>query len=188
MGNGGGGTLLDLDVIKKAYRDYVVSNPGGLAGNIVAGGIDQSQIKSMCEDFKAILFACIKDVIPSFDANGIVYGNAEAQADGLMRVEFSFTAESIHRESLAPEAWPNGTDPYGGIVLMFHMGWSAKGRVRGEWEGHGSGPIWSLQSRDSNPFLQRAIDQFIRTYGSDSIKAELIGDYGSGSGQKGGIN
>lgn len=162
--------------LREVLNKYISSN-GKTAASSMAS---TASVADVCEQFKEDMGKVIAAVIPGFDTSGIQYTTPTPSGDGQIRVVFSFTDESIHRESLDPSKYADGTDPYGGIVLMFSKGWNAHGQINGDWVTHTGNVIknqWSLSARPSNPFLQMAIQDFNTKYSDANISAELLGEY-----------
>jgi len=165
--------LIDIDVIEKILKDYMHDN----ATSESASAQTDIDMQDVQDDFKSIVAKHIKTVIPSFDENGIITDDARSESDVDFAIEFAFTDESVHRDSLYPAGYPQGTDPYGGIVLMFHKGWNAQNYAYGVWQNHGDARIRSLKSRTATGFLNNAIKEFNAKYASEGIYAKLIDEY-----------
>lgn len=90
---------------------------------------------------------------------------------GNYKILISFNSVSLHRDSLDPDSYPNGID---NIIKLFVHGYSANGRVTGEWHGEIHA---SLQYRSPNSFMQNAVDEFNNNNAANKVKAELDKEY-----------
>ena len=134
--------------------------------------VDGEDIDEMCQDMKMILFKHISRLIKSFQPEDIVISPPEVK-DGMCEVKICFNEEALRRKSLDPGRYPEGIND---IVKLFVTGYHARGAVRGVWEGHGDGEVWSRRSREPSNFMSLAVKEFNRKYGQVAF-AELGEDY-----------
>jgi len=73
-------------------------------------------------------------------------------------VRISFRPDAVHRESLAPEKYPDGVE---NIVVHLSNGWSARGAVYGEWHGV---ETWSRMESAGDDFMREAVMSFNATH------------------------
>lgn len=131
-----------------------------------------AEMNQIGEDMKSILYAHISKVIKSFKTEDILVGPLERNGDQYS-LSISFNEEALHRESLDPDAYPEGIS---NIIKLFINGYDARGAVHGVWKGHGDEEIWSLRHRDPNDFMEKAVEEFNGKY-KDVAKASTASEY-----------
>lgn len=136
-------------------------------GKSVGGGkveIDLYKIETDIKHIQSEIQSATHQVIPSFpemskQSKAMTYHIGKAtyneEGDATIVATLEFEDEYTHRDSLYPSEYPNGTDDYGGIVLIFHDGINADGHVRGIWHGR---MTTSRAYREANNFLRDAVD------------------------------
>ena len=130
------------------------------------------QMKKIGDEMKDILFNKISGVIKSFKKEDIIVSPPVLQ-DDRYAISISFNEEALRRESLDPDAYPEGIS---NIIKLFITGYDARGAVYGVWKGHGDEEIWSLRHRDPNDFMEKAVNEFNSKY-ADAAHAELADEY-----------
>lgn len=125
------------------------------------------------EDMKTILFNHISRFIKSFKIGDIIVESPLQGSNGEYTISIGFDEDAVRRKSLDPEKYPDGLT---NIVKLFVTGYSARGTVRGVWEGHGDAVIESLKERRANDFLEQAVAEFNKKYDGNA-KAKTKGSY-----------
>lgn len=141
---------------------------------------DKMNLKA--EEMKEVLFRHLtadtqtdgRRGLADFPKDAIIIGKPVAIGNtGDYRIDISFDADSLRRQSLSPDAYPEGiTD----IISLFVHGYNAKGSVVGSW--HGEDNVWSLRHRDPNDFMSRAVEEFNGNNNGDGfVQAVLMDKY-----------
>ena len=141
---------------------------------------DRDKMKLKAEEMKAVLFRHLtadtqtdgRRGLADFPKDAIIIGKPVAIGNtGDYRIDISFDADSLRRQSLSPDAYPEGiTD----IISLFVHGYNAKGSVVGSW--HGEDNVWSLRHRDSNDFMARAVEEFNGNNNGDGFVQAILMD------------
>ena len=141
---------------------------------------DRDKMKLKAEEMKEILFRHLtadtqtdgRRGLADFPKDAIIIGKPVAIGNtGDYRIDISFDADSLRRQSLSPDAYPEGiTD----IISLFVHGYNAKGSVVGSW--HGEDNVWSLRHRDSNDFMARAVEEFNGNNNGDGFVQAILMD------------
>lgn len=147
----------------KHYRQDVFNGKISSAGTNILSAREMNDLGNKLKD---ILYAEISGVIPSFAKEGINVSFPKETTDGEYEILVTLTPDSIQRNSLWKEGYPDGVDD---IVLLFTTGYKARKSLRGEWHGKS---IYSKNFRLPDGFLQRAIDAFNASIANDA-EAEL---------------
>lgn len=133
------------------------------------------------EAMKRILYEKTHALIKSITLEDIIVGCPYQDENGNWQLEISFRDGALHRDSLDDMNYPEGLH---NIVLLFAKGYHAENYAYGLWRtGHnlyGSDykSIRSRKSRDSNDFLDKAVEDFNHQKCYDIVaKAELLGEY-----------
>ena len=143
---------------------------------------DKSKMNLKAEEMKEVLFRHLtadtqtdgRRGLADFPKDAIIIGKPVAKGNtGDYRIDISFDADSLRRQSLSPDAYPEGiTD----IISLFVHGYNAKGSVVGSW--HGEDNVWSLRHRDPNDFMSRAVEEFNGNNNGDGfVQAVLMDKY-----------
>lgn len=143
---------------------------------------DRDKMNLKAEEMKEVLFRHLtadtqtdgRRGLADFPKDAIIIGKPVAIGNtGDYRIDISFDADSLRRQSLSPDAYPEGiTD----IISLFVHGYNAKGSVVGSW--HGEDNVWSLRHRDSNDFMARAVEEFNDNNNRDGfVQAILMDQY-----------
>lgn len=143
---------------------------------------DRDKMNLKAEEMKEVLFRHLtvdtqtdgRRGLADFPKDAIIIGKPVAIGNtGDYRIDISFDADSLRRQSLSPDAYPEGiTD----IISLFVHGYNAKGSVVGSW--HGEDNVWSLRHRDSNDFMARAVEEFNGNNNGDGfVQAVLMDKY-----------
>ena len=143
---------------------------------------DRDKMNLKAEEMKEVLFRHLtadtqadgRRGLADFPKDAIIIGKPVAIGNtGDYRIDISFDADSLRRQSLSPDAYPEGiTD----IISLFVHGYNAKGSVVGSW--HGADDVWSLRHRDPNDFMSRAVDEFNgNNKGDGFVQAILMNKY-----------
>lgn len=110
--------------------------------------------------------------LADFPKNAIIIGKPMPVGNtGNFRIDISFDSESLRRQSLNPDAYPEGIAD---IISLFVHGYDAKGSVIGSW--HGMDGTWSLRHRDANDFMTRAVNEFNESNSGDSFVTAVLTD------------
>lgn len=127
--------------------------------------VDRVLMISKAEEMKEILFRHItadtqtdgRRGLANFPKNAIIVEPPVAVGGGSVDyiINISFDAEALRRQSLNPFTYPDGIND---IISLFVHGYDARGAVVGTW--HGEENVWSLQHRDPNDFMTRAVAEF----------------------------
>lgn len=139
------------------------------------GNTSSKSIKEMSQigqDMRDILFEKISKVVKSFRIEDIIV-DPPVYSEGKYTISISFNKEALHRDSLAPERFPEGIS---NIIKLFVNGYDARAGVLGVWKGHGDEEIWSIRHRDPNSFMSDAVDEFNKKY-TNIARAELGDEY-----------
>lgn len=80
---------------------------------------------------------------------------------GYYEFHFNFDPESIKRESLEPDKYPEGAYD---IVALINHGYDASGYIYGYWDQAGK-EVRGLRTREGAFFIQEAVKEFERLYG-----------------------
>lgn len=141
---------------------------------------DRDKMNLKAEEMKEVLFRHLtadtqtdgRRGLVDFPKDAIIIGKPVAIGNtGDYRIDISFDADSLRRQSLSPDAYPEGiTD----IISLFVHGYNAKGSVVGSW--HGEDNVWSLRHRDSNDFMARAVEEFNGNNNGDSFVQAILMD------------
>ena len=141
---------------------------------------DRGKMNLKAEEMKEILFRHLtadtqtdgRRGLADFPKDAIIIGKQVAIGNtGDYRIDISFDADSLRRQSLSPDAYPEGiTD----IISLFVHGYNAKGSVVGSW--HGEDNVWSLRHRDSNDFMARAVEEFNDNNNGDGFVQAILMD------------
>ena len=141
---------------------------------------DRDKMNLKAEEMKEILFRHLtadtqtdgRRGLADFPKDAIIIGKPVAIGNtGDYRIDISFDADSLRRQSLSPDAYPEGiTD----IISLFVHGYNAKGSVVGSW--HGEDNVWSLRHRDSNDFMARAVEEFNGNNNGDGFVQAILMD------------
>ena len=141
---------------------------------------DRDKMNLKAEEMKEILFRHLtadtqtdgRRGLADFPKDAIIIGKPVAIGNtGDYRIDISFDADSLRRQSLSPDAYPEGiTD----IISLFVHGYNAKGSVVGSW--HGEDNVWSLRHRDSNDFMARAVEEFNDNNNGDGFVQAILMD------------
>lgn len=141
---------------------------------------DRDKMNLKAEEMKEVLFRHLtvdtqtdgRRGLADFPKDAIIIGKPVAIGNtGDYRIDISFDADSLRRQSLSPDAYPEGiTD----IISLFVHGYNAKGSVVGSW--HGEDNVWSLRHRDSNDFMARAVEEFNGNNNGDSFVQAILMD------------
>lgn len=143
---------------------------------------DRDKMNLKAEEMKEVLFRHLtadtqtngRRGLADFPKGAIIIGKPVAIGNtGDYRIDISFDANSLRRQSLSPDAYPEGiTD----IISLFVHGYNAKGSVIGSW--HGEDNVWSLRHRDPNDFMSRAVEEFNGNNNGDGfVQAVLMDKY-----------
>ena len=141
---------------------------------------DRGKMNLKAEEMKEILFRHLtadtqtdgRRGLADFPKDAIIIGKQVAIGNtGDYRIDISFDADSLRRQSLSPDAYPEGiTD----IISLFVHGYNATGSVVGSW--HGEDNVWSLRHRDSNDFMARAVEEFNDNNNGDGFVQAILMD------------
>ena len=141
---------------------------------------DRDKMNLKAEEMKEVLFRHLtadtqtdgRRGLADFPKDAIIIGKPVAIGNtGDYRIDISFDADSLRRQSLSPDAYPEGiTD----IISLFVHGYNAKGSVVGSW--HGEDNVWSLRHRDSNDFMARAVEEFNGNNNGDGFVQAILMD------------
>lgn len=141
---------------------------------------DRDKMNLKAEEMKEVLFRHLaadtqtdgRRGLADFPKDAIIIGKPVAIGNtGDYRIDISFDADSLRRQSLSPDAYPEGiTD----IISLFVHGYNAKGSVVGSW--HGEDNVWSLRHRDSNDFMTRAVEEFNGNNNGDGFVQAILMD------------
>ena len=141
---------------------------------------DRDKMNLKAEEMKEVLFRHLtadtqtngRRGLADFPKDAIIIGKPVAIGNtGDYRIDISFDADSLRRQSLSPDAYPEGiTD----IISLFVHGYNAKGSVVGSW--HGEDNVWSLRHRDSNDFMARAVEEFNDNNNRDGFVQAILMD------------
>lgn len=143
-------------------------------------------VKKAAQDMRDILYYHIHHdnqrypgtpVVNTLKHEDIIVGAVGHDETGRKTINVGFDENSLHRESLWEEAFPEGID---NIILLHARGYDAKSVVYGLWMIHDEwwmNPwVASITHRDPNDFLQRAVAEFNEKYKGYAV-AELQGEY-----------
>ena len=143
------------------------------SGGAGTGGASRSDIEFYKKEFLKILREKIQDAGYDFAAPGnINVTGLFNDTTGYYELHFNFDQESIQRESLCPEKYPDGAYD---IVALLNHGYDANGQVYGYWEPAGR-VIGSLQSREGLFYIQAATETFEQLYG-DTVRVSYNEKY-----------
>lgn len=141
---------------------------------------DRDKMNLKAEEMKEVLFRHLtadtqtdgRRGLADFPKDAIIIGKPVAIGNtGDYRIDISFDADSLRRQSLSPDAYPEGiTD----IISLFVHGYNAKGSVVGSW--HGEDNVWSLRHRDPNDFMSRAVEEFNGNNNGDGFVQAILMD------------
>lgn len=143
---------------------------------------DRDKMNLKAEEMKEVLFRHLtadtqtdgRRGLADFPKDAIIIGKPVSIGNtGDYRIDISFDADSLRRQSLSPDAYPEGiTD----VISLFVHGYNAKGSVVGSW--HGEDNVWSLRHRDPNDFMSRAVEEFNGNNNGDGfVQAVLMDKY-----------
>lgn len=159
--------MISKEYINEELRKYAAS-PAGRKAIKKKYGIDyekariDNKIIPYADDMKNILLSHITPIIRSIKGGDIIIGDPKFSEDGKATIVLSFDEESLRRESLYPEKYPEGLND---IVLLFTKGYTASNYVHGVWKNSSySGEIVGRISRPPDDFLQKAVDEFNAKY------------------------
>ena len=168
--------------IMKLVKDYA-NSPEGRRKIKEKYGIDykdsapQTELLAYGKQMKQVLYKYVSGVIKSITLDDIIVGNPKKDVDGQWSLEISFREGSLRRESLDSDYFPEGIS---NIVLLFAKGYRASNYVYGLWDITGKKDyrkVRSRKERESNDFLERAVNEFNSNHGNDVARAELLGAY-----------
>lgn len=151
------------EIKKRTGIEYVVQDP-------------TTRLTAYGEQMKNILYKHVSALIKSITPDDIVVQKPYMDSDGLWRLEVSFREDSLRRDSLDLDNYPEGLS---NIVLLFAKGYNARNYVYGWWmTSYGThGDVRSRKSRDGSDFLIQAVNEFNNGAGKGIARAELLGDY-----------
>ena len=141
---------------------------------------DRDKMNLKAEEMKEVLFRHLtadtqtdgRRGLADFPKDAIIIGKPVAIGNtGDYRIDISFDADSLRRQSLSPDAYPEGIRD---IISLFVHGYNAKGSVVGSW--HGEDNVWSLRHRDSNDFMARAVEEFNGNNNGDGFVQAILMD------------
>ena len=149
--------------IMKIIEDYA-KTPEGKAAIKQATGKDYDETFTIAkarrygEKLKSILYKHTVELIKSFTLSDIIVGDVIVNSDGLYSMKIYFNEETIKRQSLRPDLYPDGLQ---NIVLLFAHGYHTSRPIYGVWHKQsGDVRIRGKRDRDPNNFLYDAIDEF----------------------------
>lgn len=151
----------------KFTAEYAKPNKSGHYVKTIA------ELEKIANDLKSIVYKHIVSDTASQDRLGlselnesvIIVGDVQISGD-TATVQLYFDKSQLHRDSLQSE-WFDGIDD---IIKLFVTGYDARRGVFGPWDSQGV-EVWSLMHRDSNDFLERAVNEFNRKYSEKAVAA-----------------
>jgi len=152
----------------KLVREYAKS-PEGKQAIKEKYGVDydekftKARMRSCGNKMKKILYKHIHAEIKSVSLDDIIVNEPSQGEDGLFEIKLSFREGSLHRDSLYPDAYPEGLS---NIVLLFTKGYNASRSVHGDWTYNGktvASDIWGKRRRVKSTFLDDAVAEFNST-------------------------
>lgn len=114
--------------------------------------ISKQNVKDIADRMRVILVEKLSNIADV----GVFIGDPVIKDNGDATIYINFDSETLHRDSLYQEGYPNGVD---NILSLLVHGYTAKDYVYGYCEKAGK-VIRSFKHRDKSEFLQQAIDEF----------------------------
>lgn len=157
--------VIHKGAIDNIFENYLKSSAGEAeirrirkdirSGKIAGSGslMSDADMLAWAEKLRSEIYDAVVSHIKSVSPDDITVGEIVETERGL-EVDIKFNVDALHRDSLAPDKYPDGVD---NIVLHFTTGWDARGVVRGEWHGK---ETWSLQHREGANFIESAVEAF----------------------------